>query len=115
MHILLLCQNIPSGWRAADSVFVFQDLYGAAEPAIAGDNLDVTPSKLGNDVASIAMPSKASSANAKIEGLASSVSATGSTDSLSLGQKFFLIAVIVGVCALFVNTRKGGLKEKSMA
>jgi peptidyl-prolyl cis-trans isomerase B (cyclophilin B) len=61
------------------------------------------------------MPSKASGAKAKIEGLASSVSATGSTDGLSLGQKFFFIVVIVAACGLFLNSRKGGLKEKSMA
>ena len=90
----------------------FQDIYGDAEPADPSDSLDVTSSKVGDDVASIAKPPKASADKTKLEGLASSGS---STDGLSLGQKLFFIVAIVVACALFLRSRKGGLKEKSMA
>ncbi|KAF5850364.1 hypothetical protein GGP41_002568, partial [Bipolaris sorokiniana] len=89
-----------------------EDLYGDAEPADPSDSLDVTTSKVGDDVASIAKPPKASADKTKLEGLASSDS---STDGLSLGQKLFFVVAIVVACALFLRSRKGGLKEKSMA
>ena len=102
-------------------MFLFQDLYGAAEPAIPGDDLDVTSTPIIDDVASIAKVSEASDVKSKIEGLAAAIPVTGSTEGLSLGQKLMLIGAIVAVCTLFLKSRNGGsnivggLKEKSMA
>ncbi|CAI9634921.1 peptidyl-prolyl cis-trans isomerase b [Alternaria burnsii] len=97
-----------------------EDLYGAAEPAIPGDELDITaatPSK--EDIVNIAEVTQASAAKSKLPGMAV---ATGSADGLSMGQKFFFIGAIVAVCVLFLKSRNGGqsnivggLKEKSMA
>ncbi|CAA9962246.1 Peptidyl-prolyl cis-trans isomerase B [Pyrenophora teres f. teres] len=100
-----------------------EDLYGVAEPAIPGDNLDVTATTVGGDKASIAESSKTSSTKSKISGLAAAaVSSTSSVDGLSMGQKLFFVTAIVGVCVLFLKSRNGGqgsfsggLKEKSMA
>ncbi|KNG49171.1 peptidyl-prolyl cis-trans isomerase b [Stemphylium lycopersici] len=92
-----------------------EDLYGAAEPAIPGDDLDVTSTPIIDDVASIAKVSEASDVKSKLEGLASAIPVTGSTEGLSLGQKLMLIGAIVAVCTLFLKSRNGGLKEKSMA
>jgi hypothetical protein len=96
-----------------------QDLYGVAEPAIPGDELDITTTPSVDDVVNIAEVSHASSTKAKIPGLAA---ATGSADGLSMGQKLFFIVAIVAVCVLFLKSRNGGqsniiggLKEKSMA
>jgi peptidyl-prolyl cis-trans isomerase B (cyclophilin B) len=96
-----------------------QDLYGLAEPAIPGDELDITTTPSVDDVVNIAEVSHASSTKAKIPGLAA---ATGSADGLSMGQKLFFIVAIVAVCVLFLKSRNGGqsniiggLKEKSMA
>ncbi|KAG9386325.1 Peptidyl-prolyl cis-trans isomerase [Pyrenophora tritici-repentis] len=94
-----------------------------AEPAIPGDNLDVTTTTVGGDQASIAESSKTSSTKSKISGLAAAaVSSTSSIDGLSMGQKLFFVTAIVGVCVLFLKSRNGGqgsfsggLKEKSMA
>jgi peptidyl-prolyl cis-trans isomerase B (cyclophilin B) len=64
----------------------------------------------------------ASSTKAKVSGLAAAaVSATGSVDGLSLGQKVFFVGAIAAVCGIFLKSRNtqgsvsGGLKEKSMA
>jgi peptidyl-prolyl cis-trans isomerase B (cyclophilin B) len=52
---------------------------------------------------------------------AAAVSATGSVDGLSLGQKVFFVGAIAAVCGIFLKSRNaqgsvsGGLKEKSMA
>jgi peptidyl-prolyl cis-trans isomerase B (cyclophilin B) len=96
-----------------------QDLYGLAEPAIPGDELDITATPSTDDVVNIAEVSQPSSTKAKVPGLAA---VTDSADGLSLGQKVFIIGAIVAVCAVFLKTRNGGqsnimggLKEKSMA
>ncbi|RMZ74044.1 peptidyl-prolyl cis-trans isomerase b [Pyrenophora seminiperda CCB06] len=99
-----------------------EDLYGVAEPAIPGDELDVTATRVSGDQASIAESSKTSSSKSKISGLAAAVSSTSSVDGLSMGQKLFFVTAIVAVCLLFLKSRNGGQgafsgghKEKSMA
>ncbi|KAG9196699.1 Peptidyl-prolyl cis-trans isomerase B [Alternaria panax] len=96
-----------------------EDLYGAAEPAIPGDELDITATPSKEDVVNIAEVSQASSTKPKLPGLAA---ATGSADGLSMGQKLFFVGAVVAVCVLFLKSRNGGqsnivggLKEKSMA
>ena len=109
-----MLRSIRQRWRAADH-FISQDLYGVAEPATPGDNLDVTVDTKASDVAS----SKTSdSVKTKIPGL---MAATEATDGLSMGQKLFFVAVIVALCALFLRSRggksagSGASKGKSMA
>ena len=97
-----------------------QNLYGLGEPAIPGDELDITaatPSK--EDIVNIAEVTQASTTKPKLPGMAV---ATGSADGLSMGQKFFFVGAIVAICVLFLKSRNGGqsnivggLKEKSMA
>ncbi|PVI01360.1 hypothetical protein DM02DRAFT_727984 [Periconia macrospinosa] len=96
-----------------------EDLYGAAEPAKADDNLDVTPSKQSMaDQANIKeQPSEPKKTSASIPVPTQSGEVD---DGLSLGQKLFLIGAVVGVCAFFIRSRGGGggpdrFKEKNMA
>ncbi|KAL6708714.1 Peptidyl-prolyl cis-trans isomerase B [Coniothyrium glycines] len=94
-----------------------EDLYGNAGAADPNDTLDVTVAATANDVATI---QTSDSAKTKIPTL---VTATGTTDGLSLGQKLFFVGGIVGVCALFLRSKSSGkvnngngiFKDKSMA
>ncbi|KAF1998016.1 hypothetical protein P154DRAFT_555469 [Amniculicola lignicola CBS 123094] len=93
-----------------------EDLYGAAEPAIPGDNLDVT-----TPIASQQQVSTPSSTGAVVKDKAEDLFniAVRRSEGLSFGQKMFFLGAVVGVCALFLRSRSGSgsdrIKEKSMA
>lgn len=99
-------------------VLFLQDLYGSAGAADPSDTLDVTTAVTASEIATI---QTSNSGKTKIPGL---MTATGTAaDGLSLGQKLFFIGGIVGVCALFLRSKSGGMvsngsgtfKDKSMA
>ncbi|KAH7132072.1 cyclophilin-like domain-containing protein [Dendryphion nanum] len=96
-----------------------EDLYGTAEPAIEGDNLDITisQSKSSNAVDS-APTAKSTSFKGKVEDIA--VTTGSAADGLSWGQKLFFLGAIVSICVLFLHSKRGSggadrIKEKSMA
>jgi len=64
-----------------------KDLYGTAEPAIAGDELDVT----------LKNPSVVPKA----------------MDGLSFSTKLFYASLIIGLCVVFIKTRKNGNMMKA--
>ncbi|KAJ4370377.1 Peptidyl-prolyl cis-trans isomerase B [Neocucurbitaria cava] len=100
-----------------------EDTYGAAEPMVADDNLDITTtsssqSAKSSEVANIPA-AKEDSTKSKIPGLAA---ASSSDEGLSAAQKLMFLGGIVAVCALFLrsrsgksNTGTGSFKDKSMA
>lgn len=98
-----------------------QDLYGAAEPADANDNLDVTATSSqseqgGDEVANIPAALEEST-KSKFDGSVP----VSSDDGLSMTQKLMMIGGVVVVCALFLRSRTvnsnggGGFKARSMA
>lgn len=92
---------------------VLQDLYGVAEPATPGDNLDVTVGTT-KEQATI---QTSDSTKATIPGFVAAA-AGGSAEGLSVGQKMFFIGGIAAVCTLFLRSRGTGQspgKTRSMA
>ena len=93
-----------------------KDIYGTAEPAIAGDNLDITapaekvPDSADSVTAAPTSPSVLDQVTPPV---------TGQTDGLSMSSKLFFLFVVVTVCALFLRSRSssgsGSSKQKSMA
>lgn len=91
-----------------------KDTYGVAEPAIPGDNLDVTIASTKDQV----MSQKSDAIKTKIPGFMAAATG-GSAEGLSVGQKVFFVGGISAVCALFLRSRGASTagigKSKSMA
>ncbi|CBX98520.1 hypothetical protein LEMA_P077590.1 [Plenodomus lingam JN3] len=95
-----------------------EDLYGVAEPATPGDNLDVTAAS--NNKEEQATIQSSESVKSTTPGLAAAVAAAagGSAEGLSVAQKVFIIGGVATVCTLFLKSRGNGsghAKTRSMA
>ena len=77
-----------------------KDLYGSAEPAIEGDELDVTVKDI---------PKLPESADNAV------YSHTMDSPGMSLLTKMIFFGVIVGIALTFLRSRKVGVQEKSLA
>ena len=93
-------------------VFQAQELIGSAEPAVPGDELDVTlPEKAVESGAA-----KNPEVSQEHEHVTLAETPSGSSEGLNLLQKVTFIGVIIAIIAMFLRTRKSpGLAEKSNA